>query len=86
VYERGGGAVVDAAGGLAPHRGLLERADLVVDALFGTGLNRPLAALHREAVEILDGLAARKVALDVPSGLDAEPGSSSARGSPSTRP
>ena len=44
IWEHAGGAVVDAPGGLSPHRELLSSADVVVDALFGTGLNRPLAA------------------------------------------
>ena len=74
IWERGGGTVVDASGGLSPHRGLLAEADLVVDALFGTGLNRPVAALFHEAIEILAALRVRKVALDLPSGLDADTG------------
>ncbi len=74
IWERGGGAVIDASTGLAAHREVLARADVVVDALFGTGLNRPVAALYREAIEILAALPCRKVALDVPSGLDADTG------------
>jgi NAD(P)H-hydrate epimerase len=74
IWERGGGAVIDASAGLGPHRELLGRADVVVDALFGTGLNRPLATLYREAIEALAALPGRKVALDLPSGLDADTG------------
>jgi hydroxyethylthiazole kinase-like uncharacterized protein yjeF len=58
--------------------------DLVVDALFGTGLTRPLEGLHAEAVRYINwALDARDdyerkaplvVSLDLPSGLDADSG------------
>jgi len=55
---------------------VLEETDLVVDALFGAGLNRPLAGL---AVETLAEAARRElpiVAIDVPSGLMGDTGES----------
>ena len=45
---------------------------LVVDALFGTGLSRPLAGLAAELVQHLNRAEARVVSLDLPSGLFAE--------------
>jgi len=44
-------------------------ADLVVDALFGTGLGRPLEGWYAELVEALDALPVPKLAVDLPSGL-----------------
>jgi NAD(P)H-hydrate epimerase len=44
-------------------------ADLVVDALFGTGLARPLAGWFAGLVEGLDALPVPKLAVDLPSGL-----------------
>src|SRR5438105_216614 len=44
-------------------------ADVVVDALFGAGLTRPLDGKAREAVEAMNTSAATIVAVDVPSGL-----------------
>lgn len=46
----------------------------VVDALFGTGLRRPLGPPYRDLVEAWNRASARVVSLDVPSGLDAETG------------
>lgn len=46
-------------------------ADLVVDALFGTGLTRPLSALFAACVGGLNALGVRVLAVDLPSGLDA---------------
>lgn len=48
--------------------------DVVVDALFGTGLDRPIEGLMRGVVEALNGARARRLALDVPSGLDSNTG------------
>ena len=55
--------------------------EVVVDALFGTGLDRPLEDLFGRTVDALDGLGIPLVAVDIPSGLDA---SRSERIGPST--
>ena len=46
-------------------------ADLVVDALFGTGLERPLRAPYAALVEWMNELPLPRLAVDIPSGLDA---------------
>lgn len=43
--------------------------DLIVDALFGSGLNRPLDAASQALIGHLNGLSGIKIACDVPSGL-----------------
>jgi len=58
--------------------------DLIVDALFGTGLTRPLEGLHAEAIHYIErkldsrddwnGQTPLVVSLDLPSGLDADSG------------
>lgn len=52
----------------------LELAEVVVDALFGTGLDREIKGLYALVIETINGCEARKVALDLPSGLDADTG------------
>ncbi|MBQ5945889.1 NAD(P)H-hydrate dehydratase [Massilia sp. ST3] len=47
---------------------------LVVDGLFGIGLSRPLQGDYRELAAGLDALDCPVLALDVPSGLDADSG------------
>ncbi|MDY6064722.1 MAG: NAD(P)H-hydrate epimerase [Finegoldia sp.] len=49
--------------------------DVVVDAIFGTGLKRDIRGLHREVIEKLNGKKAYKLAIDMPSGLDSDDGS-----------
>ena len=48
---------------------------LVVDGLFGIGLERPLEGRYRDLVLAIDKLRCPVLALDVPSGLDADNGS-----------
>ena len=46
----------------------------IVDALFGTGLSRPIESPWREWIEQLTGSGLPSIAIDVPSGLDARSG------------
>jgi NAD(P)H-hydrate epimerase len=52
----------------------LADATLIVDGLFGTGLDRPVAGGYADAIAAMDEAAAPLVALDLPSGLDADTG------------
>ena len=51
--------------------------DVIVDALFGIGLRRPLKGIFRQAVVLADtaGSQALKISVDVPSGINADDGS-----------
>lgn len=48
--------------------------DIVVDALFGVGLSRRIEGVYGQLIEQLNGLHAKKVAVDIPSGIDADDG------------
>jgi len=50
----------------------IERTDIVVDAVFGSGLNRRLEGLAEELIKYLNTREAVKVAIDIPSGLFAD--------------
>lgn len=53
---------------------VLPGADVLVDALYGIGLNRALQGPSAEVVEFINAAATPVLALDVPSGLDADTG------------
>ena len=47
-------------------------ASIVIDAMFGTGLDKPLEGLYAAAVEDINKSPAFKVAVDIPSGLSSD--------------
>lgn len=47
---------------------------VIVDALFGTGLSRPLTDLHQVCVDWMNNLQLPIVSIDIPSGLDSNTG------------
>jgi NAD(P)H-hydrate epimerase len=49
-------------------------ADVIVDALLGTGLDRPVTGLYADAIALINQLPAHVVAVDGPSGLNADTG------------
>ncbi len=87
----GGDAAGLPADAAAAHRALLDsgattvaevpanwRGALIVDGLFGIGLARPLAGKYAAWVEWMNGAGMPVLALDIPSGLDAETGAARA--------
>lgn len=70
----GGRVQLVSAGDAAALAEQLAGADLVVDALFGTGLDREVEGAFRGAIDAINASGVRCVALDIPSGLDADTG------------
>jgi ADP-dependent NAD(P)H-hydrate dehydratase / NAD(P)H-hydrate epimerase len=52
----------------------LGKADIIVDALFGAGLDRPVDGLARNMIEAMNANAAPVVAVDLPSGINGTSG------------
>lgn len=80
-HERLRGAALDAArdyaeagGECRDFDGALPDAELYVDAMLGTGLDRPLEGAIRDAVEAVNAVDAPVFAVDVPTGLNADTG------------
>ena len=68
-------AYLDSEGAAEPFAGRLPvEADVLVDALLGTGLEREVAGIWREAIEALNAHPAPVLAVDIPSGLHADSG------------
>ncbi len=59
---------------LAPLASALRDASLAVDGLYGTGLDRAITGISAQVVSLLNEVAAPVVALDLPSGIDADTG------------
>ncbi len=48
--------------------------DVVVDGVFGVGLNRAVTGEHAEVIKLINDIDAYKVAIDIPSGIDSYTG------------
>ena len=69
-----GGKVTYVADDLEPLGQALCSATLAVDGIFGTGLDRPVGGRYRDIIELVNAAPCPRVALDIPSGLDADTG------------
>jgi NAD(P)H-hydrate epimerase len=69
-----GHGVVELTSDLQPLHEAVVWSDAVVDALFGTGFDRPLDAAHAAIVAVMNESRAKVAAIDIPSGLDADTG------------
>ncbi|MBL6985798.1 MAG: NAD(P)H-hydrate dehydratase [Methylobacter sp.] len=49
-------------------------ADVLVDALLGTGLDRPVTGLYADAIQAINAHSSPVIAVDIPSGLNADTG------------
>jgi NAD(P)H-hydrate epimerase len=64
----------DSGGTFEPFRSLPSRPGVIVDALLGTGLERPLEGPWADVVEAVNGSRSPVLAIDIPSGLQADTG------------
>ena len=52
----------------------IKNADIIVDAVFGTGLSKPIDGKARQAIEIANSSDAYRIAVDIPSGINGDTG------------
>lgn len=74
ILKNCGYPVVEIAAGGQDVRRAISRAGLIVDAIFGVGLNRDVEDPVKSFIAAINGSGAKVVAVDVPSGLDATTG------------
>jgi hydroxyethylthiazole kinase-like uncharacterized protein yjeF len=76
AFVRARGRVIEAPGASGPAavRSHLERSRVVIDAIFGTGLNAPVEGPTAEVLDLINACGLPVCAIDIPSGLDADRG------------
>ena len=52
----------------------LENCDMAIDALFGTGLTRPVSGIYKQTIDKINQSKKYVTAIDIPSGLDSDTG------------
>jgi ADP-dependent NAD(P)H-hydrate dehydratase / NAD(P)H-hydrate epimerase len=57
---------------LPSDRGLFGGCDILIDALFGSGLSRPIEEIYAQVIKCFNETRATKIAVDIPSGLMAD--------------
>lgn len=70
----GGSVEAGTPDALGPLAVALQAATIVVDAVLGTGLSRPVSGPTAAVLELMSGAPGLRIALDLPSGLDANTG------------
>jgi NAD(P)H-hydrate epimerase len=55
-----------------PEKNTFDQCTIIIDAIFGSGLSRPVEGLYLEVIDLINGVSAEKVAVDIPSGLFAD--------------
>ena len=55
-------------------RPLLASSDILIDALLGTGLSSVVTGIYREAIDLINSVEKPVIAVDIPSGLQADTG------------
>lgn len=72
AYEKLGGTVETLNS--AKFLKVLSTTDLVVDAIFGIGINRPVTDEAKLAIELMNSMLTPVLAVDIPSGIEADTG------------
>ncbi len=51
-----------------------EMADIVVDAIFGTGISRPIEGIYADAIDMINTHSRKIISIDIPSGVNSDDG------------
>jgi ADP-dependent NAD(P)H-hydrate dehydratase / NAD(P)H-hydrate epimerase len=74
LYTVLGGQIVECGEDAAKLREGLDKADIIVDAVFGTGLSKAVEGVEKEAIEAINEAGKPVIAIDIPSGIDGKTG------------
>jgi len=74
LYASIGGEVVECTNDIDALKRGIKEADILVDAIFGTGLSKETSGKEKLAIEAMNGSGRPVVSVDIPSGIDGKTG------------
>jgi NAD(P)H-hydrate epimerase len=74
IYRKMGGPIYDGETGSEAIGHLIAKSDIIIDAIFGTGLSRPVSHSVGETIRAINNSEKPVVSLDIPSGVSADNG------------
>jgi len=74
LYLSIGGRILECPDNINSLKRQLANADIIIDAIFGTGLSKPVSGVEKKAIEEINSSQKPVIAVDIPSGLDGTKG------------
>ena len=74
VYKSIGGEVFECADKPKRIRDGIRDSDIIIDAIFGTGLSKPVSGIEKAVIEEINASGKPVIAVDIPSGIDGKTG------------
>jgi len=74
LFESLGGKVIECTRGPKQVKAGIREADLIVDAVFGTGLSKPVGGMEKTLIDGINASEKPVIAVDIPSGIDGTTG------------
>ncbi len=74
LYASLAGEIVELTGGSGNLEMILKHADVIVDAIFGTGLSKPVGGIEKTIIDAVNASGMPVISVDIPSGIDGATG------------